>query len=952
MAAASASSTLLLTRNPTPGGSGIMTLQESAYVTTTETIQLAPELNSSITHILRSKDPLDAQEFNSVEYINKIFPNEHSLTAVDQVLTKLQTKAQQVQEELRELTRAQTDGGQKSQEEVEAAKKGIEVTMLLITSTERVNKPLLSYISTVYLNIKMLFFKIKEIKEKATQSEQMVQEITQDIKSLDYAKRHLTTSITTLKRLQMLVTALDQLKAMAQRKQYRETAQLLEAVLQLIQYFRTFQNVRQIAELTESVARLQTELERDIVKDFEQGFTQDGILVGNISQLASACLVIDILGDDVRQSLVDWYCQLQLRAYRSIFKPNEEVSALDNTSRRYAWLKRLLKIHDEEHAHIFPSAWDVSHVLCVQFCQITRADLADILVKTSSTIEVPLLLQVLQLTLDFEAQLENRFLNRDVEFALNGEVESAGFTESISPCFEPYLSLYIEAEDKALGEKINGFKLQEPVPEDDPSVTVFASSTDIFLSYKSALTNCAKLSRKKPFLDLCILFGKWLRFYANDVLLNRLPKQGERRPINREYLRSICIVLNTADYSLTTTNQAKERLWANIDPEFVEQVSMESERQAFLYIINSCTMALVRAVESHYDPAMQAMFKLPWATIENVGDQSEYVSMIQGTLKTCVGTIQELITNKRYFRTFCDKFIESFVSRFAINLTRCKPISEIGAEQMLLDTQAVKSLLLEIPNLGLETSVPVPTSFVKFVNRGLSKVETVLKTAMSPHDPVEMFIDHYFLLIGDRNLPNFQKILELKGLKRAEQQQMVDLFQKKQVNMENLQENSAVMSLLQGMPAHVSSQGVVGPSAGLAGNMAGIVLGGAGGLITPGGSGTSSTRDSNPYQLGNIVTSSILSHSPFASLAGNGGAGAHGGDPATGTGGLFGLGQDKESGAGSSAGVGGATSQGGQGQQGGSFAAGAKLNVNFRKLVAGMRAKKDQDPGSSGNPGN
>lgn len=57
------------------GGSGAATLQESAYVTTTEAIQLAPELNSSITHILRSKDPLDAQEFNSVEYINRIFPN-------------------------------------------------------------------------------------------------------------------------------------------------------------------------------------------------------------------------------------------------------------------------------------------------------------------------------------------------------------------------------------------------------------------------------------------------------------------------------------------------------------------------------------------------------------------------------------------------------------------------------------------------------------------------------------------------------------------------------------------------------------------------------------------------------------------------------------------------------------------------------------------------------------
>lgn len=899
------------------------TTDDTAYVTTTEAIHLAPELNSSITHILRSKDPLDAQEFSSVEYINKIFPNEHSLSAVDQVLARLQAKAKQVQEELRELTRAQTDGGQKGQEEVEAAKKGIE----------------------------MLFFKIKEIKEKATQSEQMVQEITQDIKSLDYAKRHLTTSITTLKRLQMLVTAVDQLKAMAQRKQYRETAQLLEAVLQLIQYFRTFQNVRQIAELTESVARLQSELERDIVKDFEHGFTQEGILVGNIGQLASACLVIDILGDDVRQNLIEWYCKLQLRAYRSVFKPNEEVSALDNTSRRYAWLKRLLKIHDEEHAHIFPASWDVSRILCLQFCQITRVDLTDILARSVSTADVPLLLQVLQLTLEFESQLETRFMSRDVDYALNEDVESAGFSESISPCFEPYLSLYIEAEDKTLEEKISGFKLQEPVPEDDLSVTVLASSTDIFLFYKSAMTNCAKLSRKKPFLDLCTVFGKWLRVYANDVLLAKLPKQGDKRPINREYLRSICIVLNTADYSLTTTSQLEERLWANIDPEFVDQVTMEPERQAFLQIISACTRTLVRAVETDYEPAMVAMSKLPWGTVEYVGDQSEYVSMIHATLKTCVGAIQELITNKRYFRTFCDKLIESFVSRFAANLTRCKPISEIGAEQMLLDTQAVKSFLIEIPNLGLETTVAVPTSFVKFVNRGLGKVETILKTAMSPHEPYDMFIDHYFLLISDRHLGNFQRILELKGLKRTEQQHMVDAFLKKQTGMDNLQENSNVMSLLQGMPAQISAQGVVGPSAGLAGNMAGLGLAALGsgpvaGLMTPGGSGadgSSGGGGGNPYQLGNIVTSSILSHSPFAALAAqhlnsnSPGGGAHslGGDLDTGSG--SGVGQSGGLGVGQAAGGGG----------GGSFAAGAKINVNIRKFVAGIRAKKEQDPSAA-----
>lgn len=58
-------------KSPMPGGA----TSQSTYVTTTEAIKLAPELNSSITTILRSKDPLDAQEFSSVEYINKIFPN-------------------------------------------------------------------------------------------------------------------------------------------------------------------------------------------------------------------------------------------------------------------------------------------------------------------------------------------------------------------------------------------------------------------------------------------------------------------------------------------------------------------------------------------------------------------------------------------------------------------------------------------------------------------------------------------------------------------------------------------------------------------------------------------------------------------------------------------------------------------------------------------------------------
>ena len=49
------------------------------------------------------------------------------------------------------------------------------------------------------------------IKGKAEQSEVMVAEICKDIKQLDYAKRHIQETITALKRLHMVVTAVEQL---------------------------------------------------------------------------------------------------------------------------------------------------------------------------------------------------------------------------------------------------------------------------------------------------------------------------------------------------------------------------------------------------------------------------------------------------------------------------------------------------------------------------------------------------------------------------------------------------------------------------------------------------------------------------------------------------------------------------------------------------------------------
>ena len=49
-------------------------------------------------------------------------------------------------------------------------------------------------------------------------------------------------------------------------------------------------------------------------------------------------------------------------------------------------------------------------------------------------------------------------------------------------------------------------------------------------------------------------------------------------------------------------------------------------------------------------------------------------------------------------------------------MLRCRPVSPVGAEQLLLDTHALKTILLELPTLGAEANLrKAPASYTKIV---------------------------------------------------------------------------------------------------------------------------------------------------------------------------------------------------------------------------------------------
>ena len=260
-----------------------------------------------------------------------------------------------------------------------------------------------------------MFRKVEGVQERALETERAITDMTADIKRLDNTKKNLILSMTALKRLQMLASAYEQLQGVSSSRQYRECAQLLQAVIQLMEHFKTYRSIDQIATLSRNVSDVQRELLEQVCADFELTFAK-GEVAQKRGMLAEACLVMDALGDNARSRLITWYCNTQLREYRQVFRGSDEAGSLDNISRRYSWFKRMLNTYDEHHAAIFPPFWRVDEMLANAFCEGTKDDFKGILARSvrradGQTLDVNLLLSCLQETLEFEHGLERKFTN-------------------------------------------------------------------------------------------------------------------------------------------------------------------------------------------------------------------------------------------------------------------------------------------------------------------------------------------------------------------------------------------------------------------------------------------------------------------------------------------------------------------------------------------------------------
>lgn len=808
-----------------------------------ETMRFPEEVELAIAQAFPSDDPMDKPDFDAISLINDTFPTEQSLVDLDPFLEKLNAKIRQIDREIQAAVRSQSQLEFEGKQALADAHRGMDD----------------------------LFMRIKDIHDKAELSEKMVQEITRDIKSLDYAKHHLTSSITTLNHLHMLVGGIDSLTTMTKARQYRDAANLLAAVTNVMEHLAPYVVIDRVKHLADDITKIKRTLARQIMTEFQEAFGHNSVpdrTAVNPSQLNEACLVLDVLEPDVKIGFLEWFLDLQIAEYRTAYDQTkqEEQAWLDKIDKRYSFIKKSLAAFREACGDIFPAEWYLLEQIARRYCEVTKEELEGIIAAKYTLVDVKLLLSAFKHTTTFERWLGALFkdglrANEEVEVVAieqgvqeqeaDEQVDEAELSEAdrirlryrlqkrkekeekekleeakraekrakekqsqtpvhrafvfsgfISQVFERCMSVYIIAQDDALQKMMEDFSknllkqvglyfADDSANADKSDIKenkMLPTCTDLFLFFKNSIAQCTQLSVKQPLLDLFRVFKKFLGLYAERILLEHLPKiqvlnqavAKEREVIiqlTQDEICVICIFLNTAEYCLQTINQLQEKLKDKIDEAFKEKIDFSEEHDKFVDVCAKSITLLMRALETACDPLLVAMTKIQWSLIEEVGDSSPFIAEIARVFRSIIPSVRANLaaTSTKYFTQLCLKFADSFIAKVIVSIYKCRNVSGVGTEQLLLDMQSLRGLLLELPCVE-SLDKAKPPNYTRIVTTLMRKAELIPKVIMTPHDDPRLFVEDFALKLPEEDKATLRSVLEMMGVKRADQGPYVDLF--------------------------------------------------------------------------------------------------------------------------------------------------------------------------------
>ena len=341
------------------------------------------------------------------------------------------------------------------------------------------------------------------------------------------------------------------------------------------------------------------------------------------------------------------------------------------------------------------------------------------------------------------------------------------------------------------GSKNTSSSSAGPTNTTNKSDKILISSGDMFMNIKKVFKRCANLARGQTLFDMFIAFQAVLETYAfklneraeraSSAIAN--PRNSEQVKMNE--IKVLVLIVNTAEYCAETILPLAESTRRALDPSFREKIDGSSSEDAFQSCIAKTLNTLVRSVTLKTGVSTEVL-RVNWGTIETVGDHSKFVETCATTFLNASKIVRANASSENHFRFFCEKLAASVSRELRATLLRVKKFSMVGCQQALLDANAIKSQLLEIPLVvsggggGGSSSASSSTnatnyarSFRRTVEREFSRIDAVLKCVLNPEDSIA---ESLRAMDPKATRSEFTRICEARGMRKADIARFVEQF--------------------------------------------------------------------------------------------------------------------------------------------------------------------------------
>lgn len=360
----------------------------------------------------------------------------------------------------------------------------------------------------------------------------------------------------------------------------------------------------------------------------------------------------------------------------------------------------------------------------------------------------------------------------------------------MSSLFDKYLDPFVQSERKNVQELIQSLVAEDirlitpdPPPEQAPNGTptkgtqqgsapntpstkeevvdmiaytsscqrVFNSAEMIFQTIRSSLLRCASFSSGVPLLTLVHEYKVCFQIYA-ETLRNCLcpvipptaPRVGRRNAFHLTLDEEIlaCRAVITAERCASLIPQIQSEISGKLQSQYAPDVEMRAQSELFEDVTFHGVNILVGSLLGKANDSLVYMVATPWSKITVVGDCSPYIRMLHNMLNTVLPRLRKVLSWK-CFDALCYRFASDLLDYFLALIMGLKKISVVGAEQLLLDTNELKPLIMKLHHISLplksleRQTMQVAQSYYDMVTKKARLIEVVLKLICSDDEQIE-----------------------------------------------------------------------------------------------------------------------------------------------------------------------------------------------------------------------